>query len=130
MLKVARGLLHLTWTAKATDKAGNTATVSGKASLTDFFVAGVPKVNGFYQVKIGGSYMVEAFVVTAKAPHYVFAAPRGVQPHPVGPAMTKIGSDLWAIQINITHQMSKHKFWTLGVKVGATVHLIQIQLHY
>jgi len=39
-------------------------------------------------VKIGGSYMVEAFVVTTKAPHYVFAAPLGTQPHPVGPAMT------------------------------------------
>lgn len=128
-LKVVRGPLHITWTAKASDKAGNTTTVSGKASLTDFFVAGVPKVNGFYQVKIGGSYMVEAFVVTTKAPHYVFAAPLGVQPHPVGPAMTKIGTDLWAIQINITHKMSKHKFWTLGVKVGTTVHLIHIQLH-
>ena len=129
VLKVVRGPLHITWTAKATDQAGNTTTVAGKASLTDFFVAGVPKVNGFYQVKVGGSYMVKAFVVTAKAPHYVFAVPLGVQPHPVGPAMTKIGTDLWAIQINITHQMSKHKFWTLGVKVGTTLHLIHIQLH-
>ena len=129
VLKVVRGPLHLTWTARATDQAGNTTTVGGKASLTDFFVAGVPKVNGFYQVKVGGSYMVEAFVVTTKAPRYVFAAPLGVQPHPVGPAMTKIGTDLWAIQINITHQMSKHKFWTLGVKVGAALHLIHIQLH-
>jgi hypothetical protein len=128
VLTMVRGPQHVTWTATATDEAGNVTTVSGKASLTDYFVAGVPVAGGFYQVKIGRSYMVRAFVVSTKAPHYVFAAPLGVQPHPVGPAMTKIGQDLWAIQINITHRMSEHKFWTLGVNVGTILHLIHIQL--
>ncbi len=128
-LTVAGNAGRIAWTATATDKAGNVARVSGHASLIDYFVAGVPDNKGVFQVKIGHSYMVKAFVATTRAPRYVFAAPRGVQPHPVGPAMKKIGQDLWAIQVNITRLMRHHEFWTLGVRVGSSLHLIHIQLH-
>jgi hypothetical protein len=67
-LTVTRGPAHITWKATATDKAGNVTTITGKASLIDYYVAGVPRVRGFYQVKIGGSYLVKAFVITSKAP--------------------------------------------------------------
>jgi hypothetical protein len=128
-LTVTRGPASITWKATATDKAGNVATVTGKASLIDYYVAGVPRIDGFYQVKIGHSYLVKAYVVTTKAPRYVFAAPRGQQPHPVGPAMTKIGPNLWAIQINVTTLMGHHQYWTLGVRVGGTLHTIAIELN-
>jgi hypothetical protein len=127
-LTVTRGPAHITWKATATDKAGNVTTITGKASLTDYYVAGAPRVHGFYQVKIGGSYLVKAYVVTSKAPTYVFAAPRGQQPHPLGPSMTRIGKDLWAIQINITSKMRHYQYWTLGVNVGTHLHTIAIQL--
>jgi hypothetical protein len=127
-LTVVRGLAHISWTAKATDKAGHVTTVRGSANLFDFYIAGVPEVHGFFQVKIGRSYLVKAFVVTTVAPRYVFPAPLGVPPHPVGPAMTEIGKDLWAIQITVTRQMRDHRFWALGVRAGGKLHLIQFQL--
>jgi hypothetical protein len=92
-------------------------------------VAGVQKTGGAYQVRIGRSYMVRAYVISAKAPHYVLAAPRGVEPHPTGPAMTKIGPDLWAIQVNVTTLMRHYKFWTLGVLVNGTLHTLSIELN-
>jgi hypothetical protein len=129
LLTVRRGPARITWKATATDKAGNVTTVKGSARLIDYYVAGVRRVHGFFQVTIGHSYMLRAFVITARAPRYVFAAPLGVRPHPVGPAMTKIGKDLWAIQINITAQMRHYRFWTLGVLVGGHLHTVHIELH-
>jgi Big-like domain-containing protein/glycine rich protein len=128
VLAVAVGAGHISWQATATDKAGNATTVHGSASLIDYYVADVPRAGGFWQVKIGHSYLVKAFVATTKAPRYVFAAPRGIQPHPVGPAMKKIGPGRWAIEVHITSAMRHHKFWTLGVDVGGQLHDINVEL--
>ncbi len=129
VLKVRRRPSRISWTATATDKAGNVTTVRGSARLADYYVAGVPRRHGFFQVTIGHSYMVKAYVVGAKAPRYVFAAPLGIRPHPVGPAMTRIGADLWAIEIGVTPRMSHYRYWTLGVLAGGYLHTIDIELH-
>jgi len=120
----------LTWTASVTDKAGNTATTSGKEGLIDYFVASAPLSAGRYVVTVGKTYTVEAFILSATtAPRYVFAAPAGQQPHPVGQAMTKIGPHLWAIRVHITMAMDKRfTHWTLGVKSGGILHTIPITL--
>ncbi|HET7014834.1 MAG TPA: hypothetical protein VFI65_13035 [Streptosporangiaceae bacterium] len=98
--------------------------------LIDYFVAGAARSAGRFVVTVGKTYMVEAFVLSAStAPKYVFAAPAGVRPHPVGPAMTRIGSHLWAIRVHITQAMAKrYEFWTLGVRSGGTLHTIPISL--
>jgi hypothetical protein len=46
----------------------------------------------------------------------------------VGSVMTKIGQDLWAIEINVTAKMRHYPYWTLDVKVGTSLHTIAIQL--
>jgi hypothetical protein len=45
----------------------------------------------------------------------------------VGPAMTKIGQDLCAIEINVTAKMRHYKYWTLGARIGGALHPIAIQ---
>jgi hypothetical protein len=129
-LVVHRTEQALTWTATATDRAGNTSTARGKVHLIDYFVAAVPRVAGRFVVTAGKFYTVEAFILSAtKAPEYVFAAPAGERPHPVGPAMTRIGPHLWAIRIHITEAMAeRYKFWTLGVQSGQTLHTVPITL--
>jgi hypothetical protein len=128
-LTVRRMPAAMIWTATATDKAGNVATVQGSAGLIDYYVAGAPKVGRFFQVKLGTCVTLEAFVKTATAPRYMFAAPLGAQPHPVGPPMTRVGTDLWAIRVALTSGLSQERFWTLGVSTGGRVYPIQIELH-
>jgi hypothetical protein len=129
-LVISRTESALTWTATATDKAGNSTTSTGKVHLIDYFVAGASRVAGRFVVTVGKTYTVEAFILPATtAPKYVFAVPAGGKPHPVGPAMTKIGPHLWAIRIHITKAMDKRfKHWTLGVRSGRTLHTIPITL--
>jgi hypothetical protein len=120
----------LSWTASAADKAGNTATVTGKVRLIDYFVARAALVAGRFVVKVGKTYTVEAYILaTNTAPKYVDAAPAGESPHPIGPTMRKIGPHLWAIRIAITAQMDKrYKYWVLGVLSGRKLHIIPVTL--
>ncbi len=129
-LTIHRTETRVSWTATATSKAGVTATVRGKIYLIDFYIAGAPLRDGRYVVTVGHTYTVIAYLLGAtKAPNYVYAAPAGVKPHPVGPPMTKIGSYLWAIRASITTTMDrKYEKWTLGVLSGHVLHLIQILL--
>jgi hypothetical protein len=63
------------------------------------------------------------------APRYVDAAPAGVRPHPVGPALTRTGPDLWAIRIKIIAKMTaRYRYWHAGVLVGKTLHLIALKV--
>jgi Bacterial Ig-like domain (group 3)/Putative Ig domain len=129
-LVINRSETELNWTATATDKAGNTAKVTGKVHLIDYFVAGVTRTAGRYVVTVGKTYTVNAYILSATTvPKYVFAAPDGQAPHPVGPKMTKIGSHLWAIRIDITAAMDKrYKNWAVGVLSGGALHIILLTL--
>ncbi len=128
-LTVRRAPGAISWTASATDRAGNTATTRGHGRLIDFYVAGAQRARGAFQVTIGRSYVVKAFVHSTTAPRFVFAAPRGAPPQPVGPPMSRIGHDLWAVRVHITRKMRHHRVWRFGVVRGRNVHTITIELH-
>lgn len=129
-LTVKRTETAVSWTATATDKAGDTATVSGKIKLIDFYLKGAPLSHGRFVVTVGHTYAVVAYLLTAKtAPRYVDAAPAGVVPHPVGPKMTSIGGHLWEIRASITTKMDhKYEDWNLGVLTGKVLHIVRILL--
>ncbi len=127
---VRRTAAAITWTATATSKAGLTATVKGRATLVDFYVAGVPLRDGRYLVTVGHTYTVIAYLPGAKtAPKYVYAAPDGVKPHPAGPVMKRVGPGLYAIRTTITTRMDrKYENWTLGILSGPTLHIVLVTL--
>jgi Bacterial Ig-like domain (group 3) len=127
---VHRTAAAITWTATATSKAGITTTVHGKASLVDLYVAGTQRRDGRYLVTVGRTDTVIAYLPGTKAaPRYIYAAPQGVKPHPVGPAMKKIGAGLYAIRTTITTRMDrKYENWTLGILAGHSLHIVQITL--
>ena len=123
-----RGPAGITWRATATDKAGNVATVRGSARLIDYYVAGVPKLGGFYRVKMGTVFTLVAFVRTATPPRLVFAAPLGVARHPVGPAMISVGKGVWSIRVHVDSRLRGFRFWTLGVLIGGRLHTVGIEV--
>jgi hypothetical protein len=129
-LTVKRTATAITWTATATSRAGVTATVLGRASLADFYIAGAPLRHGRYLVTLHHTYTVVAYLPGAsKAPRYVYATPAGVRPHAVGPAMHKIGPHLWAIRADFATRMNRrYENWSLGVLSGRTLHIVLITL--
>ena len=129
-LTVKQSESAVSWTATATDKAGNTATVSGKIKLIDFYIKGAAVKDGRFVVTVGHTYTVVAYLLTGtKAPRYVDAAPAGVRPHPVGSKMTSVGGHLWEIRASITTTMDrKYEDWNLGILTGKVMHIVQILL--
>ena len=129
-LTVKRSATAITWTATATSRAGIVTTVKGKATLRDFFVTRVPLRHGRFLLRVNRTYTIEAYLPGAKkAPRYVDPAPAGVRPHPVGPALTRIGHGLWVIRTAITARMArKYETWDIGILVRRTLHLIPITL--
>ena len=129
-LTVRRGATAITWTAEATSKAGITTKVTGKATVLDYFVARVPLRHGRFLVTVNHTYTIEAYLPgMKKAPRYVDPAPAGVRPHPVGPALIRIGHGLWAIRTAISARMDReYENWNIGILVGHTLHLVPITL--
>jgi hypothetical protein len=128
-LTVTRTASRVSWRATVTDEAGTTATVSGHAALIDYYIAGAPRRHGLFVVAAGHTYRVVAYVATRRAPQYAYAAPVGAVPHPVGPAMTSIGTHLWAIRTTIITEMTmRYRYWHVGVLVGGHMHLIALEV--
>jgi hypothetical protein len=127
-LTLKRTETAITWTATATSKAGVTATVTGKAALTDFYIKGAQLVKGRYVVTAGTAFTVEAYLLgVSTAPKYVDAVRAPAKPTKTGPAMKKGGTDLWDITVTIPAK-SKTGSWSLGVLEGKTLHVIQLTL--
>jgi hypothetical protein len=127
---VKRTEAAITWTATATSKAGVTATLTGKAALLDFYVAGAKLAKGRFLITEGKAFTLDAYVLGAtKAPKYVYAVPAGHKPAKTGPAMRKAGSHLWAIRVTIITKLTgKSENWTIGILVGRHLYAVPITL--
>jgi hypothetical protein len=127
-LRVRRTASAVSWTATASDRAGNTTTSRGSVHLIDYAVLGARLSRGRFAVRVGQTYTVRAFIPDARrAPVYAYAAPNGVALRPAVAAMTKVGSQLWEIRVQITQPMiARYHHWTLGVRSGGTLHPIAI----
>jgi hypothetical protein len=117
------------YTAVATDKAGNTATVHSWVRVLGIYVKSVPTTRGAFDVKIGHDYTM-GFVSKAR-PSYFDATPAfGPKPTPFkkGPRMIYAGHGVWTIRIGITKSMRHHAVWNIGVRSHGTLHVIRIRL--
>jgi hypothetical protein len=120
----------VTFTATAKDKAGK----SGKASLTvgldsaglssDHFAVSV------FPTVVGNTY--ELLVLSATQPVYTGALPGSAKPSSAIAKMkadgTVAGIKRWAIGVKITKTTLKHSLWTLGYRIGGTIHTIQFSV--
>jgi sugar lactone lactonase YvrE len=120
-------LVH--YTATATDRAGNTASLRGSYRVLTFFVAGVHYTGGAFDVKSGHTYTVG--VVSKTQPRYYKPRPSHAaksKPSVKGPLMTNVGHDLWTTEIKITARMRHHTLWNIGVKTGHKLLVVKIRL--
>lgn len=117
--------------ARATDKAGNSAHASASFRVLRYGVAGTPLRNGAWQVRAGHFY---DFVALAKhrprllGPAVGNATPRGGRV-PFARAGRASGMKKWVLSVRITRAMAGHSTWTYGVRSpGAIAHLVKIRI--
>jgi hypothetical protein len=118
--------------ATATTEAGRSAsTVLRYRTLNPFIVKATYR-HGAFITKVGHDYLVEA--IANKHPLYLYAAPANTshphnQPAGEGPRLSKVGKNLWSVQISITKAMdTRYHLWNVGVRFGGMVHVIEIRL--
>jgi hypothetical protein len=124
-----RDMTTVHYTATATDKAGNTATVHGSYRVLGLFVKASTFTGGAFNVKIGHHYVIG--FVSKTRPRYIEATPaHGPRPTPfkLGPMMTNAGNGVWTLRISITALMRHHALWNIGVKAHGTLHVMTIRL--
>jgi hypothetical protein len=114
-----------TFTATATDRAGNTATVRGSYRVPAIYLDGVRYTHHAWQVRLGHSYRL---VVTDSAvrPRYIDAAPYPRLPAGPDHLFSPIGHHGWAITVTITRNLGHDRAWNLGVRIGRTVHVLRV----
>lgn len=123
---------RVTYTATATDKAGNVASTTGYYTQLDTTLGGAAYIDGSYQVRLGRSYSLLANA--ALTPAYAGAAAYPSRPASSGPRFQRVGEVLgtptWAFSLPITTGFTKHPYWNVGVRVGNTIRIIRIHVVY
>jgi hypothetical protein len=117
------------YTAKATDRAGNTATVSGSYRTLGISLMGAHFRNGSFVVHTGSRGRTYTLVVHATTrPTYYDAAPYPMIPFIRDQAMYAAGHDRWVLGVTMLPVLHHHKLWNLGIKIGRTLHVIRIHV--
>jgi hypothetical protein len=112
--------------ATATDRAGNTRSVSGSYRTLGMSLAGATLVKGAFNVKLGHSYTL--IVYSNSRPTYYDAAPAPRIPFKKDQVFHAAGNHRWALGVTITRSMHHYKYWNLGVKIGHTMHVVRIRI--
>lgn len=115
-----------TVTAVATDRAGNTARASKTFTTRSIYIDGARYADGVYTVKAGKVYRL---VVEGRSGRPVYydaeVAPR--KPSTRDHAFVKVGKNRWALSVLMQNGMQRHALWNLGVKTGATMHVLKVR---
>jgi hypothetical protein len=114
-----------TFTATGTDKAGNKATVKGRYTTLGISFEGVTFSHGAFNVTNNHTYIL--VVHGASRPTYYDAAPYDTTPFHRDRTFIAAGHDRWALGITMRN-LSAHRLWNLGVKIGKTMHVVTIRV--
>ena len=115
----------MNYRATATDRAGNSASVTGHYRVLPITLVEAHVVKGVFQVHAGSAYTL--VVYAASAPVYYDAAPVPLLPGGRDKPMFSAGHGKWVLRITMRHPMHKG-FWIIGVKIGKTLHVVRIQV--
>jgi hypothetical protein len=115
------------YTAVATDKAGNSSSVSGHYQLSGIALTGAPFKRGAYTVHRKHTYLL--VVSSASRPTYYDAAPYPQQPFRQDAfVFHSAGHHKWALAVTMTAALYAHKYWNIGVLVEGTMHVFKIRV--
>jgi hypothetical protein len=116
-----------TYTAVATDKAGNTRTISGGYTVLPIYVQGVAYSDGAFTVKLHHTYTL-IVIGTGTRPLYYDAAVYPRMPTGQGPAFHAAGYHRWSLGVTMTGDLRSHTYRNLGVKIGGTLHKVKVRV--
>ena len=116
---------RVSYTATATDRAGNRATVRGSYRLPAIYLVDAAFRNGAWQVRAGGSYTLVVRSSSVR-PHYVDAAPVPQKPQGRDHDLHRAGAKRWAITVTMQPGMGKDRLWNLGVMIGKKLHVVRV----
>jgi predicted secreted protein len=114
-----------TYRATATDKAGNTTSITGSYTTLAISVEGATFTKGAFNVKANHTYIL--FVTATKRPTYYDAAPFNVTPFHRDRTFIAAGHDRWALGVTMIN-LSHYKLWNLGVKIGGVMHVVTVRV--
>ena len=121
-----------TYTATATDKAGNAASVTGSYRVQRYYLreAIYDASNNSYIVQTGTDYTLVA--LAAHRPHYYKPVRLHHTPHVDGGKLSADGKQAglarWTLTVSFGKALRKHTFWNIGVVSGGTVHPILLRV--
>jgi hypothetical protein len=115
-----------TYTATASDRAGNKTTVSGHYRTLGISIEGASFTGEAFNVKDGATYTL--VVHSSSRPTYYDAAPFPTKPFKRDPhVFSRAGHDRWAIGVTMV-VLNSHRYWNIGVKIGHTMHVIKLRV--
>jgi hypothetical protein len=114
------------YTARATDRAGNTATASGWYRTLGAYLQGAAVRDGAFVVHTGRTY--ELVVHSTRRPRYYDAERFPQIPTRADLAFFPAGHDRWTLLVTMSADLAAHRYWNLGVKVGRTMHTVKIRV--
>ncbi len=126
-LTQARNGTRTTYRATATDRAGNTRTITGSYTTLPIFVYGATYSNGAFNVRAGGVYVLVA--CSSGRPTYYDATLYPWSPTVRDQALNPAGPHTWMVRVRMPSLWWWLRDWNLGVKIGSTMHLVHVRVH-
>ena len=121
---------QITYTATATDQAGNRRTTHRRVRIATFGLIDAPYRHGAYTVHRGHDYT--ASVISDHRPRYIDAAPDPGRPSGVDNWFHRAGSvgghPRWLLTVTITTTLRHHRYWNIGAKTGHTLLTIKLRV--
>jgi hypothetical protein len=117
----------VTVTAVATDKAGNTRSAHATYTTLPIYFQGVSRTHGAFALKTGHTYTI-VVVGSSRRPTYIDAVVYPNRPSGEDHSFHAAGYHRWTLGVTITRNMRSHTYWNVGVKIGATLHVMKIRV--
>jgi hypothetical protein len=114
------------YTATATDRAGNQASVSGSYQILGIYLRGAHYHHGAFTVRLGHAYTL--VVTTSDRPRYYDPAPYPARPAGKDRKFYPAQHSQWILGIAFTRSMRHHRTWNLGIKTDHTLHVLRVHV--
>jgi hypothetical protein len=111
--------------ATATDRAGNTSTVTGRYRIAPVYLVGARYRHGAYTIIPGHTYTLVARA--RRRPGYYDATIFPRRPRSFDKPMFRAGKNRWALGVTMAPHLDHHRLWNLGIKIGARMVVITVR---
>ena len=125
LTRSTRGLTT-TYTAVATDRAGNSSTTRGRYTVRRIALLGAPYTRGAYTVHTGRTYTM--VVYSTSRPRYYDAAVYPKRPSPRDNKFHAAGRHRWTLAVTMQRSLRTHPLWNIGAKIGKKLYSIKIRI--